>query len=127
MTESITTPTALVQTTNGKRFYVNSGVVAVPNSETSIIDIDNIGERDIKIAINLFADALSTNDITLKIKSNGIIIYQSKYNNTYQHYIVGFSAIKMVFPANTSLLMTLESQTDTHNLGIACYGRYLSM
>jgi len=129
MTESISTPNALVQTTNGKRFYVNSGVVAVDNTETSVVVIANIGERDIKLKLNPYLTTESADNITIKIKNNGLIIYQTVYrsdagygNQTTSH------ALHFIIPANTSLDITFTNVDSTsHNVGVSCYGRYLSM
>jgi len=129
MPEIITTPNALVQTSNGKRFYCFSGNVGVPDSETTLIEVDNIGERDMKIAFEVGKANTSANDMTLKIYSNSIIIFE-----TYLHYgsntgVYGFNELKFMLPANTSLKVTmLNTEASTsRNMNIACYGKYLSM
>ena len=125
MPEIITTPNALVQTTNGKRFYVYSGAVSVPNSETTMISIDNIGERDIKIKLDVGNVTISGNDLTLKVKVNGIIIYQSESNNQYTNELTGYNAREFIIPANTSFDVTLESETSTYTFFVAGYGKYI--
>ena len=126
MTESISTPHALVQTTNGKRFYVNSGVVSVDNTETSVVNIANIGERDIKLKINPILASLGSDDMTLKVKNNGVIIYKAKYE--YQNSLYLNTPIHFIIPANTSLDITFQNVDATsHDVGVSCYGRYLSM
>jgi len=61
MPEIITTPQSLVQTTNGKRFYVFSGSINV-SSETTMLDINNIGERDILLYLEVGFDNQTTNN-----------------------------------------------------------------
>jgi len=126
MTESITTPTALVQTTNGKRFYVNSGIVSVADTETAVIDIANIGERDIKFSINPISADRTGDHMTMKVKNNGLTIFQELFSQESTHpqpYVIHF-----IITANTSLSITFENIDSTaHNVGASCYGRYLSM
>jgi len=124
MPEIITTPHALVQTTNGKRFYVFSAPINVTSSETTMIDIDNIGERDIKLHLEIGPATTSSSVFTLKIKSNGSTIYNEanadsaiRVQNDY----------RFILPANTSLAVTLKSSSASVVWTVACYGKYLSM
>jgi len=128
MPEIITTPNALVQTTNGKRFYVNSGIVSVNNTETAIVDIDNIGERDIKLKINPIISGGGGDDMKLKLKNNSIIIYSAYYKDGTTEG-VGTTPIHFIIPANTSLQITFQNVTDSdsQDVGVSCYGRYLSI
>jgi len=126
VTESISTPNALVQTTNGKRFYVNSGIVSVDNTETSVVDIANIGERDIKLKLNPILTTNDSDDMTMKVKNNGIIIYQTIYDIQRSGRIQ--TPIKFIIPANTSLDITFTNADSTsHNVGVSCFGKFLSM
>jgi len=126
MPEIISTPHALVQTTNGKRFYVNSGLVSVDNTETSLVDIANIGERDIIFRVNPMVSADSSDDMTMKIKNNGFVIYQLLYTVQNTEYM--FTPISFIIPANTSIEITFKNADATsHLVGVSCYGRYLSM
>jgi hypothetical protein len=124
VTESISTPHALVQTQNGKRFYVNSGIVSVDNTETAVVDIANIGERDIKIKINPILTTNNTDDMTMRLKNNSIIIYQSNYNN--QNAATDHGPIHFIIAANTSIQITFQNIDETaHDVGISCYGKYI--
>jgi len=126
MTESISTPNALVQTTNGKRFYVNSGIVAVIDSNTAVISIDNIGERDIIFKINPIVTSVSTDNMYLTVRNNSIDIYQATFDT--QRSVDVSSPIHFIFAANTSLEILFANQTSTpRNAGVSCYGKYLSM
>jgi len=124
MPEIISTPHALVQTASGKRFYVFSAPINVTSSETTMIDIDNIGERDIKLHLEMGPLTTSSSIFTLKVKSNGSTIYNEanadsaiRVQNDY----------KFVLPANTSFAVTLQSSSASVVWTVACYGRYLSM
>jgi len=123
MTESISTPNALVQTNNGKRFFVNSGVVGVDNTETAVIDIANIGERDIKIKLNPILVDTSGDKMTMKVKNNGIIIYQEITNNDSQ---VGRGQAHFIIPSNTSFQITfVNSDSSSQDTGVSCYGKFV--
>jgi len=126
MPEIISTPNALVQTTNGKRFYVNSGIVSVDNTETAVIDISNIGERDIKLIVNPILTSASGDDMAMRVKNNGLIIYQSRYDVQHALYIP--YPIAFIIAANTSLAITFtNNDASVHDVGVSCYGKYLSM
>jgi len=129
MTESITTPHALVQTTNGKRFYVYSGVINGGATETSYIDIDNIGERDIRINFEVTCTAAGGSDFKLKFKVNGIIILQDYTRNLAEEYGLGRDEYRFIVPANSSLEVTLQDNASSAsaNWTVAGHGKYLSM
>jgi hypothetical protein len=122
MPEIIATPHALVQTNSGKRFYVFSGEIAV-SGETTMIDIDNIGERDIKVTFELGTGSVTSADCIQRVKSNGIVIY---HNETTQGGTTGqgYNELKLVLPANTSLTFTLE-QSGSYIWTIAGYGKFV--
>jgi len=125
MTESISTPNALVQTTNGKRFYVNSGVVSVGSSETTMIEIANIGERDIKLAYAVGAADNSNADTLLKVYSNNIVIFNDKSDTTGTYVSLSRSDFKIILPSNTSLKITLTGGGAAVNWTVAGYGKYV--
>jgi len=125
MPEIISTPHALVQSTNGKKFYVNSGVVSVDSTETAVIDIDNIGERDILFYVTPMNGSVTSDHLFLRVKSNGVTIFQVVYQDRYDTgppYEARF-----LLPANTSLAVTFEAQSGAQLVGVSCYGEYLSM
>jgi hypothetical protein len=125
MPEIITTPNALVQTTNGKRFYAFSGQITV-SGETTMLDIDNIGERDIRFNLEIGFDQQTSNNPTLRVKSNGIIVYINESGATGGNYLLGYNELKLILPANTSLEITLEN-SGSQPATVAVYGKYLSM
>jgi len=127
MPEIITTPNALVQTTNGKRFYVNSGIVSVDNTETSVVDIANIGERDIIIWLQPILTTNDADDMVMKVKNNGQIIYQEIVSQQAIIYL-GYSSKCFIIPSNSSLDITFKNaDSSSHDVGVSCYGKYLSM
>jgi len=124
MTESISTPTALVQTQNGKRFYVNSGIIGVVNADKHVINIANIGERDIIFKMNPILEAVTTDNLYMKVKNNSIVIYLAVFDTQRQADISG--PIRFIIPANTSLEILMANQTSTsRNVGVSCYGKYV--
>jgi len=129
MPEIIRTPTALVQTTNGKRFYVFSGRTTVSTTETTMISINDIGERDILFKFQMGASDADTDPVLLKIKSNGVDIFKSLFSNTEQEYPYGHTETKLILPASTSLVITLQlgGGSNTVEFTIAAHGKYLSM
>jgi len=128
MPEIISTPNALVQTTNGKRFYVFSGSIAVTTSEIPFIDIDNIGERDVKINLELgCGDNLGADNPFLRIYINDIVVYHTLYNNAHLENPSGFDEIRFIVPANTSFKVTMKMNANTYDYTIMGHGKYLSM
>ena len=124
MPEIISTPNALVQTNNGKRFYLNSGLISADNTETTIIDIDNIGERDIRLNLNPILTTASGDEMTMKIYSNGIITYQCVYNEQQSPNSNIIS--RFIFASNTSLKITFtNADASSHNVGVSCYGKFV--
>jgi len=127
MTESITTPNALVQTSNGKRFYVHSGVVNVTTADTTMISIDNIGERDIKISLEVGSLQEHGNDSYVTFKVNGIIIFGDVTRNTAQDYGLGRDEYRFIIPANASLEVIMVLGGGATNWSVAGHGKYLSI
>jgi len=129
MPEIISTPNALVQTTNGKRFYFYTGEIAVPNVETTMLSVPNIGERDIWLALEQGSALAVTDDMVLKVKSNGLLVMAYYIDQTKQTNNYGFDEIRMILPANTSLVITMTnvSSSTGRNMLISGYGKYLSM
>ena len=125
MPEIIRTPKALVQTSNGKRFYCFSGSVTVTTAETPMISIDNIGERDIFIKFEMGSKERDAVDVNCYITCNGVIIMRHGLENQDQMY--GFNEIKLIIPANTSLEFLLQMTSDSAEWTVAAHGKYLSM
>jgi len=113
----------LNSTIDGKHFYANSGLISVDNNETVVIGIPNIGERDILLCVNPFFSTFHYDNMTLKIKNNGSIIYQAVFDVQKGDY---HKVMRYIIPANTSLEITLENATSSPlDVGVSCYGDYL--
>tara|TARA_R100000963_G_C4539468_1_gene37255 strand:- start:91 stop:474 length:384 start_codon:yes stop_codon:yes gene_type:complete len=127
MPEIITTPNALVQTTNGKRFYVNSGLVSINNVETAVVDIDNIGERDIRLNLNPIITIASSDTMTMRIYNNGIITFVCILNRNPDSDGTLENLARFIFPSNTSLKITFQNTDDSsaHSVGVSCYGKFV--
>ena len=124
MPEIISTPNALVQTTNGKRFYINSGLVLVANTETSVVDIANIGERDIRLNVNAILTSLGADNMAMKVKNNGVTIYEAIWDEQSALHLTPL--LRFIIPANTSLDITFENADGTsHAVGVSCYGKFV--
>ena len=114
----------LKPTQNNKGFYINSGLISANNTETTVISVNDIGSRDILFCMNPILTSAGTDDMTLKLKSNGVIIYQTVYDD--QHAIHLVSPIHFILPANTSCEITFTNGDSTsHNVGVSAYGYYL--
>jgi len=126
---NIVTPKALVQTTNGKRFYIYSGEKDVTNVETTMINVDNIGERDIKLHLKISSDSASGDDLKFRLLINGIIIQSEYFYSGTPNDFGQTSQLKYIIPANTSLKITLDnmSSATARSCNVTGYGRYLSM
>ena len=107
-----------------KAFYVNSGLISADNTETTVISINDIGKRDIIFCVNPILTTEGSDAMTLKVKNNGEIIYQTIYGTQRSTDIP--SAIHFIIPANTSIEVTFtNADSTTHNIGISAYGYYL--
>jgi len=125
MTESISTPNALVQTNSGKRYYVYSGEVTVSSSDTKVIDIDNIGERDIKLNLELGVFDTTSADTTIKVNINDITIYSNKYDNAGSIYGANQPSYKFIIPSNSSLTVILTTASGTRTMTMAGHGKFV--
>ena len=114
----------LNSTLNGKHFYVNSGLVSVNNNETAVLDIPNIGERDILFCINPFIALNTSDNITMKVKNNDVVIYETVYDASYFHTYG--NSLHFIIPASTNIEITFtNSDASSHNVGVSAYGDYL--
>lgn len=121
-------PVRLQPTKNNRGFYVYSGEVDVDENETTMLSIADIGNRDIFIAFEIGSLTLSSDDIELRIKVNGAIIYASKTSSAYIGGAMnGYDESRFIIPADTSLELTLKNVSDTSTLDffVAGYGNYL--
>lgn len=113
-------------TLSNMSFYVFSGLIGVTNTETTLISINDVGKRDIFIALELATDTAVNDDIIIKVKSNGVIIL-SQYMRVNSTVASGFNEIKLILPANTSLEVTGDNQSSStaRNWSVSAYGTYL--
>jgi len=119
-----TSAVALKPTINNKAFSINSGLIAADNTETTIISVNSIGPRDIILFLNPILTSGSPDDMRMKIKNNGSIIYECVY--TYQYGGNITQSLSFIIPANTSLEVTFTNVDSTsHNVGISAYGYYM--
>ena len=115
----------LQTTQNNRAFYVYSGEVTVDTSETTMISVNDIGKRDILLCLEVGFDNQTTNNPTVRVKSNGQTIYHNEAGATGGQYMTGYNEIKLILPANTSLEVTLELSSGSQPATIAGYGYYL--
>ena len=115
----------LQTTQNNRAFYVYSGEVTVDTSETTMISVNDIGKRDILLCLEIGFDNQTTNNPTVRVKSNGQTIYHNEAGATGGQYMTGYNEIKLILPANTSLEVTLELSSGSQPATIAGYGYYL--
>jgi len=127
MPEIISTPNALVQSTNGKRFYVYSSLVTVTATETEMIAIDNIGERDIFLKFQIGSLKASSIDTELRVYSNDVIIYQTVIGSSMVEYINDVGRYEFIIPSNTKLVISLEnaSGSDSTPWTVAGHGKFV--
>jgi len=105
-------------------FYINSGLIGANNTETTVISVNDVGKRDIIIWMNTIFTSESGDNMTMKVKNNGSIIYQAVHDT--QNSLSLGSPICFIIPANTSIEVTFTNVNSTsHNVGISAYGYYL--
>jgi len=127
MPEIISTPNALVQTTNGKRFYVYSGAIDITTTETEMIAVDNIGERDIFLKFQVGSMGASSIDTNLRVYSNDIVIFQVAFSTSMIEYINDAGQLEFVLPLNSKLKITLEHGSGSSTIAwtVAGHGKYV--
>ena len=112
-------------TLRNAQFYINSGIIAADNTETTVISVNDIGKRDILLCLNPFLVGESGDDLVMKVKNNGSIIYQSLFDHTVAEKALPMT-IHFIIPANTSIEVTFtNSDASDHNVGVSAYGYYL--
>lgn len=119
----------LTPTQNNKAFHIQSGLISADNTETTVLSVQDIGKRDILLCINPILTSDTSDNMTMKLKNNGTIIYQRIYlgNDPYSGYIPD-TGIHFIIPANTSIEITFtNADTTSHNVGISAYGYYLEV
>jgi len=129
MPEIIVTPQSLVQTTNGKRFYAYSGQIGVDNTQQwQMIDVDNIGERDILMKLEMGSAETTTVDFTIRVLINSVVVYIDTINNAGEQSMAGYNELKFICPANASLAIeVISNSTSSRTLTIMAHGKYLSI
>ncbi len=124
---SSTTPISAVDlrpTMNNRAFYINSGLISVDNTETTVISVNDIGKRDILFCMNPIMTTGDADDMVMKVKNNGNIIYQTRYVTQHQDYIT--YPIHFIIPANTSIEVTWTNyDSSSHDVGVSAYGYYV--
>lgn len=114
----------LSPTLNNKAFSVNSGIIGATNTETTVLSIADIGKRDVLFCVNPILTTDTSDNMVMKIKNNGSIIYQTIYDNQMANHIV--SPIHFIISANTNIEITFTNGTSTsRDVGVSCYGYYL--
>lgn len=115
---------SLKSTLNNKSFYIYSGLIAVDNTETTLISINDIGKRDIFLCVEVGSDDATADNYTFKLKVNGTIVFaRHEGNNNFN----ARSMMQFIIPANTSVECTLDNigSATANDFTIACYGTYL--
>jgi len=111
-------------TQNNAAFYINSGLISADNTETTVISVNDIGKRDVLFCVNPILTSAGADDMTMKIKNNGSIIYQTVFENQSQESI--FGPVHFILPAKTSLEVTFtNSDSSSHDVGVSAYGYYM--
>ena len=115
---------SLNATQNNAAFYINSGLISADNTETTVISVNDIGKRDSLFCINPLLTSDDGDNMTLKVKNNGSIIFQTVYSQQSSTHM--WSPINFIIPANTSIEITFTNADSTsHNVGISAYGYYM--
>jgi len=125
-TETPVSAVALRATQNNRAFYINSGLISANNTETTVISVDDVGKRDILFCVNPILTGGGGDDMVMKVKNNGEIIYQTYFKESTTEGMA-ISPIHFIIPANTSIEVTFANVTDTssHDTGVSAYGYYM--
>ena len=122
------TPESLIQTNKGEKFFSYSGVQTVTSAGTDMINIDNIGERDIEVFIELGnATNLGSDNMQFTVLMNELIIFQNLTNNIQTEYLSGYNELRLIISANSSLRINLNVNANSYPFTVAVTGNYLEM
>ena len=111
-------------TQNNAAFYINSGLVSANNTETTVISVNDVGKRDILLCINPILTSNDGDDMTMKVKNNGSIIYQAIYSVQKAMELV--SPVHFIIPASTNIEITFTNEdSSSHDVGVSAYGYYM--
>ena len=120
------TPESLIQTRNGKKFFSYSGLKSVTSAGIDMLNIENVGDRDIECFLELAnADNLGSDNPIIKIFMNEQIIFQDIANNTYQQYPQGYNEIRFIISAHSSLRVHMTINANTYNYNVMLTGNFL--
>jgi len=120
------TAVRLNPTENNRAFYIYSGLIAADNTETTVISVNDIGKRDILFCMNPMLTVESGDNMSMKVKSNGSVVYQTLYDQGGDNGISWPMTVHLILPANSSLEVTFtNSDASSHEVGIAAYGYYM--
>ena len=112
-------------TQNNKAFYVYSGEISVDASEVTMISVNDIGPRDIFLALEVMCSTATDKAATMKVKVNGQIALSSYSFRIDNIQAYGFDEIRMIIPANTSLEVTIEMSSGSATWTVAGYGNFI--
>mgnify|MGYP003643958236 CR=1 FL=1 len=122
------TPESLIQTNKGEKFFSYSGVQTIDSAGTDMINIDNIGERDIELFVEIgCATNLSSDNMQFTVLMNELIIFQNLTNQVHTETLSGYNELRLIISANSSLRINLSVNTNSYPFTVAVTGNYLEM
>jgi hypothetical protein len=95
----------------GKHAYMYSGVVAVPNSETKLLEASVAANQYIVAKLQIFNGAVGSNDdFVYKVKINDEVILQYSIGQTTTNLYTSDEPIELVIVGGSKLTITAENQ-----------------
>jgi hypothetical protein len=94
----------------GKHAYMYSGVVAVPNSETKLLEASVAANQYIVAKLQIFNGSVSNDDFVYKVKINDEIILQYTIGQTNTNLYTSDEPIELVIVGGSKLTITAENQ-----------------
>tara|TARA_Y100000310_G_scaffold339865_1_gene433896 strand:+ start:929 stop:1315 length:387 start_codon:yes stop_codon:yes gene_type:complete len=116
--------TAFIQSANGKQCFFYTGLVDFNDSETTVVDISNSGERDMDLNV-LFSSEDDADDSDMKIYFDDVEVLQAQFKKTTSYYRHGNDGWDIFVPMNTSVKITMKTGSSTQTYTIRGLGIYL--
>jgi len=109
--QPVATPNAINFTPDNKHCYANSGMIGVPNAETTMLEF-NTNSEYLNVKVHLGSASTSGDDYIWKLYFNDVLIMSHYILNTYPIDRPDTGG-KFIIPPFTNVKMTMENNTDT--------------
>jgi len=126
--QPVTTPNAINFTPDNKQCYAYSGVVAVDNTLTNVLEFNTNSEYLI-VGIQFFKDSVTSENYEYKVIMNDVIIVHGEWTSPLEDNPNIPFPIELIIPPFTKCAVTLQNLSDTasRNWSTTLIGKVIGM